>query len=188
MAPEGDGLRWSFELDLVSVLEAIGRPLRDWDGVDQEEDLAAEVAALGLTDFPPGPPRPRDPRGRLRRRVAGGVICCLSRRRAARAAAAAPARCARRLTCAAGAVAGPDQARRPGRDLGGAVAEVLPTGPGLAAWLAGQDPATAAGGDLVGMAGAFRRVASWAQARELELIAHVAARSAAADPKAGLAR
>jgi hypothetical protein len=67
-----------------------------------------------------------------------------------------------------------------------AVAEVLPTGPGLAAWLAGQDPATAAGGDLVAMAGAFRRVASWAQARELELIAHVAARSAAVDPKAGL--
>ena len=47
-APDGDGLRWSFELDLVSALEAIGRPLRDWDGVDQEEDLAAETAALGL--------------------------------------------------------------------------------------------------------------------------------------------
>ena len=36
------------------------------------------------------------------------------------------------------------------------------------------------------MASAFRRVASWAQARELDLIARVAARSAAADPKAGL--
>ena len=62
VAPDGDGLRWSFELDLVSALEAIGRPLRDWHGVDQEEDLAAEVAALGFTDVPPdpadGPPGP----------------------------------------------------------------------------------------------------------------------------------
>ncbi|HMH90259.1 MAG TPA: DUF222 domain-containing protein, partial [Streptosporangiaceae bacterium] len=141
-APDGDGLRWSFELDLVSALEAIGRPLREWDGVDQEEDLAAEAAALGFTDVPPDP--------------ADG----------SREPADGP----------------------PGRDadLSGAIAEVLPTGPGLAAWLAGQDPATAADRDLVGMAGAFRRVASWAQARELELIAHVAARSAAADPKAGL--
>src|ERR1700683_2802164 len=55
VAPDGDGLRWSFELDLVSALEAIGRPLRDWDGVDQEEDLAAESAAGGFTDVPPGP-------------------------------------------------------------------------------------------------------------------------------------
>ena len=71
--------------------------------------------------------------------------------------------------------------------LAGAVAEALPAGPGLAAWLSGQDPAAATGRDLVGMASAFRRVASWAQARELDLIARVAARSAAADPKAGLA-
>src|SRR3984957_8617885 len=53
--PDGDGLRFSFELDLVSALEAIGRPLRDWDGVDQEEDLAAEAAALGFADFLPEP-------------------------------------------------------------------------------------------------------------------------------------
>jgi hypothetical protein len=55
VAPVGDGLRWSFELDLVSVLEAMGRPLRDWEGVDQEADLAAEVASLGFTDTPPEP-------------------------------------------------------------------------------------------------------------------------------------
>jgi hypothetical protein len=148
IAPDGDGLRWSYELDLVSALEAIGRPLRNWDGVDQEEDLAAETAALGFTDVPPDPAGPGD-----------GPL--------------APA-------------GGPAAQHGRGRDLAGAIAEVLPTGPGLAAWLAGQDPATAADGDLVGMAGAFRRVASWAQARELALIAHVAARSAAADPKAGL--
>jgi len=143
LAPDGDGLRWSFELDLVSVLEAMGRPLRDWDGVDQEAELVAEAESLGLLDAPP----------------------------AAQPAAAQP---------------GAAQPGGPGADISGAVAEALPAGPGLAAWLAGQDPATATGRDLAGMAGAFRRVASWAQARELDLIAHLATRSAAADPKAGL--
>jgi hypothetical protein len=157
------GLVWSFELDLVSALEAVGRPLRDWDGVDQEEDLAAESAALGFTDVPPQPAN----KAQVAAEVADG--------RAGTGDGAANGR---------GEAAGVSPGR--GRDLAGAIAEVLPTGPGLAAWLAGQDPADATDGDLVGMAGAFRRVASWAQARELELIAHVAARSAAADPKAGL--
>jgi Domain of unknown function (DUF222) len=175
VAPDGDGLRWSFELDLVSALEAIGRPLRDWDGVDQEEDLAAEVAALGFTDVPPGPANPADGS-----RETADSSCETAD--GSREACCGPAD---DLRSRAGIPARPTGVR-PGRDLAGAIAEALPTGPGLAAWLAGQDPATAAGRDLVGMAGAFRRVASWAQARELELIAHVAARSAAADPKAGL--
>ncbi|HMH91959.1 MAG TPA: DUF222 domain-containing protein, partial [Streptosporangiaceae bacterium] len=66
-------------------------------------------------------------------------------------------------------------------------AEALPAGPGLAGFLSGQDPETASSRDLVGMAEAFRRVASWAQAGELAMIAQVAVRSAAADPRAGLA-
>ena len=148
MVPEGDGLRFSFELDLVSALEALGRPLRDWDGVDQEEDLAAEAAALGFADVLPEP---------------GGV-----------SPGPEPAGAAATM-----------RPPGPGGDLGGAVAEVLPAGPGLAVWLSGQDPAAATGRDLVGMASAFRRVASWAQARELDLIARVAARSAAADPRPG---
>jgi hypothetical protein len=69
----------------------------------------------------------------------------------------------------------------------GANAEALPAGPGLAGFLARQDPETAQDRDLVGMAEAFRRVASWAQAGELALVAQVAVRSAAADPRAGLA-
>jgi hypothetical protein len=167
MAPDGAGLRFSFEVDLVGALEAIGRPLRDWDGVDHEAEVAAENAAQGWTDTPPapasGPTGPAGPDGFPEDREP----------------ADAPPEPAE-----PGAAPG-TQPRR-ARDLAGAVAEVLPTGPGLAAWLAGQDPAAAADGDLVAMAGAFRRVASWAQARELDLIAHVAARSAAADPRAGL--
>jgi hypothetical protein len=72
-------------------------------------------------------------------------------------------------------------------ELTGVIAETVPPGPRLAGWLSGQDPEAAASRDLVGMAEGFRRVASWAQAGELALIAQVAARSAAADPRAGLA-
>jgi hypothetical protein len=85
--------------------------------------------------------------------------------------------------------AAPGEAAPPGRSfsLAGPIAEALPAGPGLAAWLSGQDPATATNRDLMGMAGAFRRLASWAQAGELAMISQVAARSAAADPRVGLA-
>jgi hypothetical protein len=75
----------------------------------------------------------------------------------------------------------------PPAELTGATAEALPAGPGLAGFLSGQAPETASSRDLVGMAEGFRRVASWAQAGELAMIAQVAVRSAAADPRAGLA-
>jgi uncharacterized protein DUF222 len=75
----------------------------------------------------------------------------------------------------------------PPADPTGATAAALPPGPGLAGFLSGQDPETASGRDLIGMAEAFRHVASWAQAGELAMVAQVAARSAAADPRAGLA-
>jgi hypothetical protein len=125
-APGGDGLRWSFELDVDAVFAAMGRSQPAWDDIDQDEDLADELAA-----------RDRD----------GGA---------------------------------------PSRDAAGAVAGALPAGPGLAAWLSGLDPAAASGRDLITVAAAFRRVAAWAQAGELAAVAEVAARSAAADPKAGL--
>jgi Domain of unknown function (DUF222) len=122
-----DGLRWSFELDLDAVFGTGGRPQGGWDDIDQEEDLAAELAARDRDDAPP-----------------------------------------------------------PG-ELSGAIAETLAAGPSLAAWLSSQAPDAAAGRDLIGMAEAFRRVASWAQAGELAMVAQVAAQSAAADPRTGLA-
>jgi len=76
----------------------------------------------------------------------------------------------------------------PPAELTGATAEARPPGPGLAGFLSGQDPETASSRDLVGLAESFRRVSSWAQAGELAMIAQVAARSAAADPRAGLAK
>jgi hypothetical protein len=72
-------------------------------------------------------------------------------------------------------------------DLAGVVAECMPAGPGLAAWLSAQVPGGAADRDLAGLAAAFRKVASWAQAGELAMVAQVAARSAGRDAKIGLA-
>jgi hypothetical protein len=123
----GDGLRWSFDFDLESVLAEMGCPTQGGgpDGETQEEILAAELEA-----------RDRD-----------------------------------------GAVQ---------TDLPGAVAEYLPTGPGLAAWLSQQSAGQLTDGDLPGAVAAFRRVASWAQAAELAAVAEIATRSAARDDRVGL--
>jgi hypothetical protein len=123
----GDGLRWSFDFDLESVLAEMGCPTQGGgpDGETQEEILAAELEA-----------RDRD-----------------------------------------GAVQ---------TDLTGAVAEYLPTGPGLAAWLSQQSVGHLTDRDLPGAVAAFRRVASWAQAAELAAVAEIATRSAARDDRVGL--
>jgi Domain of unknown function (DUF222) len=73
-----------------------------------------------------------------------------------------------------------------GGDLAGLVAESLPAGPGLAAWLSQRDAGDLSDRDLPGVAAAFRRLASWAQAGELAAVAEIAVRSAARDDKTGL--
>ena len=65
----------------------------------------------------------------------------------------------------------------------GRVAECLPAGPGLAGWLASADVGELEDGALAGVAASWRRVASWAQAGELAVVAQLASRSAARDPK-----
>src|ERR1700684_3053852 len=45
-------LRWAFELDPDAVFDAIGRPQADWTDIDQDEDLAAELAACDREDAP----------------------------------------------------------------------------------------------------------------------------------------
>jgi uncharacterized protein DUF222 len=75
--------------------------------------------------------------------------------------------------------------RRPAWVLAGRVAEKLAPGPDLAAWLAMAPAADLADWDLAAVAGAWRRLASWAQARELAAVAQIAARSAARDEDIG---
>ncbi len=68
----------------------------------------------------------------------------------------------------------------------GRVAEILPTSPDLAGWLAGSTAEELEDRALAGTAAAYRRLAAWAQAGELAAVAQMASRSAAADEKNGV--
>jgi hypothetical protein len=68
----------------------------------------------------------------------------------------------------------------------GRLAESLPPGPELAAWLAASLPKELDRGALPGVVESYRRLTSWAQAGELAAIAELASRSAAADGKIGV--
>jgi hypothetical protein len=68
--------------------------------------------------------------------------------------------------------------------VAGRIAESLPTGPGLAGWLAQARAADLEDGALAGIAASFRRLASWASAGELAAVAQIASRSARTDRRA----
>ena len=68
--------------------------------------------------------------------------------------------------------------------VAGRIAESLPTGPGLAGWLAQSRAADLEDGALAGIAASFRRLASWAAAGELAAVAQIASRSAKTDRRA----
>ncbi len=67
----------------------------------------------------------------------------------------------------------------------GRVAEMLAPSPDLAAWLAGNPAGHLEDGALAGAAAGYRRLAAWAQAGELAVVAQMASRSAAADKNTG---
>jgi hypothetical protein len=69
--------------------------------------------------------------------------------------------------------------------LAGRLAERLAPGPDLAAWLAMAPPADLDDAGLAAVAGSWRRIASWAQARELAAVAQIASRAAARDEDIG---
>ena len=68
--------------------------------------------------------------------------------------------------------------------VAGRIAESLPTGPGLASWLAHARAADLEDGALAGVAASFHRLASWAAAGELAAVAQIASRSARSDRRA----
>ncbi len=70
--------------------------------------------------------------------------------------------------------------------VAGRIAESLPTGPGLAGWLAQAPAPEMEDGALAGVASSFRRLASWAAAGELAAVAQIASRSARTDRRASV--
>ena len=77
-----------------------------------------------------------------------------------------------------------DSNRVPTAMLVGRVAERLAPGPDLAAWLALAPPTDLDDAGLAASAGSWRRIAAWAQARELAAVAQIASRAAAQDKDA----
>ncbi len=75
--------------------------------------------------------------------------------------------------------------RVPAGVLAGRVAERLAPGPDLAAWLSLTPAAELGDADLAAIAGGWRRLASWAQSRELAAVAQIASRAAARDADIG---
>src|SRR5260221_6221152 len=70
--------------------------------------------------------------------------------------------------------------------VAGRIAESLPTGPGLAGWLAQAPAPEMEGGALAGVAPSLPRLASWAAAGELAAVAQIASRSARTDRRASV--
>jgi Domain of unknown function (DUF222) len=71
-------------------------------------------------------------------------------------------------------------------DLAGRVAGLLPGGAALAGWLTTVSMDQCSKADLAGVAAAYRRLASWAQAGELAAVAAVASRFAAENERIGV--
>ncbi len=79
-----------------------------------------------------------------------------------------------------------DGGRVPLAAVAGRVAERLAPGPDLAAWLATAPVAGLEDGDLAAVAGSWRRLACWAQARELAAVAQITSRAADRDKHAAV--
>src|SRR5215472_15994946 len=73
----------------------------------------------------------------------------------------------------------------PPAEVPGRVASLLPTGAGLAAWLESASIGQCSDADLPDVALGFRRLAAWAQARELSAVAEIASPTAIRRDRAG---
>ncbi|HLQ53261.1 MAG TPA: DUF222 domain-containing protein [Streptosporangiaceae bacterium] len=164
-APQG--LSWSWELDFDALMDSLSEP-----GPHGVGNSVAALSGAGRSSASAGP-------------ASTGT---------ASARATSPGRQSEDLEdeAAQRAVPGdlddgaePGGQRIPAWALAGRVAERLAPGPDLAAWLAMAPAASLPGGDLAAVAGSWRRVAAWAQARELAAVAQIASRAAARDEKIG---
>ena len=161
-APQG--LSWSYELDFGALIAALAGV--DPPGAADTDAANAANAADGDGGSGAGTPAP----GSVEEEAAQEAILDELAELDARAAAE-------------GRV---DGGRVPLSAVAGRVAERLAPGPDLAAWLATASPAGLDDGDLAAVAGSWRRVASWAQARELAAVAQMTSRAAARDEHAGI--
>src|SRR6266566_591565 len=153
-----EGLSWSWELDFETLLTALTEPA-PWNRPIQPIPAAAQPAPVQPAPVQPAPVQP------------------------------APADVDPVEAEFAELLEAIDEGRSrtvPLAMAAGRVAESLPTGPDLAGWLATSPVPDLEDGALAGMAASYRRLASWAQAGELAIVAQLASRSAAADDQVGV--
>jgi Domain of unknown function (DUF222) len=162
------GLQWSWELDFEALLAALSQPA-PWN------------RPAGPAPTPPVPP----PGGEAAPDPAPGPALGPALKVAGADAEGMDPVEAEFAEMVAAVEAGRSR-RVPLTVVAGRVAESLPVGPDLAAWLATGEVTGLEDGALVGIATSYRRLASWAQAGELAAVAQLAARSAAADDKIGV--
>jgi hypothetical protein len=179
------GLSWSWEMDFDALVTALSEPA-PWNLLARAASVqpaSAQPAFVQPASAQPAPVQPAAPGTS----ADSDTAACTSPADSAAPAVSAPeddpveAEFAELLEAV-------EQGRShvlPLAVVAGRVAESLPTGPDLAGWLATSPVAELEDGALAGMAASYRRLASWAQAGELAVIAQLAARSAAADKKIG---
>ena len=174
------GLSWSYEMDFGALIAAItGADPPDPDAPSGDPPSAAGpsfgppsaalpdgAAANGGPVPPASAPAPGSPEEEAEQEAILEELATLDARAAAEGRE--------------------DEGRVPLAAVAGRVAERLAPGPDLAAWLATAPPAGLGDGDLAAVAGSWRRVASWAQARELAAVAQMTSRAAARDEKASI--
>ncbi len=154
-----DGLSWSWHLDLDALLTALSEPA-PWNHLPQRAARQTESSAAQATrdrTTPPStaPPSTAPPADPMEEDFAAFLD----------------------------ALDAGQTSVFPLSMAAGRVAEALPAGPDLAAWLAGCPAEELADGALPGAAAAWRRIGAWAQAGELAVVAQMASRSAARDTK-----
>jgi hypothetical protein len=176
--PAGGGISWSWGFDLEALVDAVTGPA-PWlraAGADAPEAASADAggaAAAGAADSDAGD------------LVDADAEAACSADPEATAGAGLDARLEAEQAAYLEAVAA-GVPELPLELVAGRVAENVPTGPGLAGWLALARAGDLEDGALAGVAASFRRLASWAAAGELAAVAQIASRSARSDRRASV--
>ena len=192
-APQG--LSWSYEMDFGALIAAItgadppdpDAPSAGLQSAGRPDAAPSSAAPSSAVQPPAGPPAaaPADGSVAPAPAAASSPVPGSAEEEAAQEAILDDLA---ELDARAAAEGRADGGRVPLAAVAGRVAERLAPGPDLAAWLAAAPPAGLGDGDLAAVAGSWRRVASWAQARELAAVAQITSRAAARDENASTGR
>jgi hypothetical protein len=177
-----EGLSWSWHLDLETLLAALSEPA-PWNRARSAASQRPEPGADSGTDLTGPDPGQAGPISAAAEPAVAGLSAAgpLAGSTAWDSAVAPVDPVEAEFAEYLDAVDAGRSSVVPLSVAAGRVAEILPTSPDLAAWLACNPAGDLEDGALAGEAAGYRRLAAWAQAGELAVVAQMASRSAAAD-------